>query len=153
VERAASERSWKRIADDLRSTTGRDLVVQVSPGQDHWWDVKTFVDGSQVTDGGRIFISTAEEEFAAELADYLREDVLDEEVWGGWPICPHHGTHPLEAMMDQGVATWCCPRDGAVARIGDLRAGSGHRAKRHQDFDMFPTQADHRRSPVACVDC
>jgi hypothetical protein len=61
------------------------------------------------------------ESFVAELADYLREAVLDEEIGGGWPTCPDHGTHPLEAGTDDaGVAIWYCPRGTTVARIGTL---------------------------------
>jgi hypothetical protein len=57
----------------------------------------------------------------ARLADDLREHSLDEEVWGGWPICPGH-THPLESAVHDGVAVWVCPvRGGAVvAPIGSL---------------------------------
>ena len=58
--------------------------------------------------------------FVAELADYLREACLDEEVWGGWPVCPIHRTHPLNAAVgnDGCVNTPCA---AVVSRAPDQR--------------------------------
>ena len=61
------------------------------------------------------------EEFVAELTDYLQEGFLHEEIWGGWPLCPDHRTHPLSASVSEaGEATWFCSDGSAVARIGWL---------------------------------
>ncbi len=46
------------------------------------------------------------EALVAEMADNLRESALDEAIWGGWPICIAHTTHPLEPMLLDGLACW-----------------------------------------------
>lgn len=112
---------WERIAQDLRSTTGRTLHLRLRPTSDGLWKIEVELDGIVVSRGQRVFLETDTEEALAELADYLQEAVLDEEVWGGWPICPDHRTHPLEATTDQThIAVWKCPRGRVIARIGDL---------------------------------
>jgi hypothetical protein len=47
-----------------------------------------------------------------ELADTFQEEFLDEEIWGGWPTCPHHGTHPLEPRLgSESIAAWFGPAE------------------------------------------
>jgi len=53
------------------------------------------------------------------FVDLVQEQVLDEEIWGGWPFCPQHGSH-LECELRDGIGVWVCPRGEVVARVGDL---------------------------------
>lgn len=113
-----------RIADDLRATAGRELVLRLRNTDVAWWEIDVLVDGKHLGSLGQGF-STDPEDLIAELADNLRENFLDEEIWGGWPICPDHGDHPLEPGVDDaGRATWFCPRGRAVAAIGALSTGT-----------------------------
>jgi hypothetical protein len=115
------EHGWTRIADDLRTTAGMELALRFTPSDGpSWREAAVWLDGKLVVGFGHGF-STDPEHFLAELADYLREEVLDEEVGGGWPTCPDHRTHSLEAGTDEaGVAICYCPRGTTVARIGAL---------------------------------
>ena len=114
------ERRWKRIADDLRTTTGHVLVLNPHPKPDDWWDFDVSLDQTRKGSFGRVF-SADEEEFVVQLADYLCDSFLHEEIWGGWPICPDHGTHPLEPSLDEAaVAVWRCPIGRVIARVGFL---------------------------------
>lgn len=125
MEPAAIRPRWQSIADDLLATTGLTLFLLFHPGIDEWWDVDVFLDEHPVGSFGRHF-PTGESEFMVALADYLCEFTLDEELWGGWPICPDHGTHPLQAIVDENqAAIWRCPgwscdcsswRPAAIAR-------------------------------------
>ncbi len=127
------EIDWQRIATDLQTTTGVELTltIKADPQQECWPDgavwleVDVRLDGRLCGSMGRGFPVSDDEEALAYLADLLREDFLDEAVWGGWPICPLHNTHPLEPMTNgDGVATWQCPAGTMIARIGDLGRGS-----------------------------
>jgi hypothetical protein len=60
------------------------------------------------------------EELLAMFVDYAQEQ-LDEEIWGGWPFCPEHGSH-LDCDLRDGIAVWLCPRGETVSRVGDLSA-------------------------------
>jgi hypothetical protein len=115
--------TWTRIADDLRRTAARELRLEPVPDECEdvfWLSAAVFVDDRHVLTFGHRF-SPAIEQFVAELADYLQESALDREVWGGWPICADHNTHPLHAMLDAGRACWVCPvTNRRVAVIGDL---------------------------------
>jgi len=120
-EVSAMDRRWKRIADDLLATTGLTLLLDLHPGSDDWWDIDVFLDEQTSGSFGRSFPSD-EEEFIVDLADYLCEFSLDEEVWGGWPVCPDHKTHPLQASLDDNhTAVWRCPVGRVIARLGELR--------------------------------
>jgi hypothetical protein len=118
------DKPWERIVDDVFATTGHRLVLELNPAPDYWWDCDVIFDGIvQGTTGFTLPVN--EEAFVVELADQLCEGYLHEEIWGGWPICPDHGTHPLEPSLDQsGNAVWLCPIGRAVARIGSLRPSS-----------------------------
>jgi hypothetical protein len=115
---------WHRIAEDLRSTTGR--VLELLPEDtDGWVEFHIFLDGEPFGSFGRPFSSDPEEQLA-EIADVLREQTLDEEIWGGWPICPAHQTHPLDPRADAQLgAVWSCPLGSYVTRIGALLGPSG----------------------------
>jgi hypothetical protein len=112
---------WSRIADDVRATTGRELHLRMRPSDEGWFDVDVQLDGTFVESFGHAF-ATENEAFVAELADHLQESVLHEEIWGGWPMCPDHGSEPLDACVDDaGDAIWRCRRTrSAIARIGSL---------------------------------
>lgn len=117
VDDASRDRAWGRIATDLRATTGRTLVLRMRPGAGAWIEFEVDLDGSGPSYGTNFPMD--EESFVAFLADYLQESVLDEEIWGGWPLCPLHNTHPLRAVVGvDGTATWVCPNGHEVARIG-----------------------------------
>ncbi len=114
-----SQDRWERIADDLLATTGRRLSLDLRVSED-WWDCDVFLDGQSKGSFGTVF-SGIGEAFVVHLADYLCESYLHEEIWGGWPICPDHGTHPLEPSLDDsGVAVWKCPVGRVIARVGSL---------------------------------
>jgi hypothetical protein len=114
---------WKRIATDLKATVGKDLVLDVRLGTGEasddddreWCEFDVFVDGEWDGSYGTN-LPTEREPFVVGLADYL-----DELVWGGWPICPDHNTHPLVPVLDnEGIAVWKCPIGRIVAKIGQL---------------------------------
>jgi hypothetical protein len=110
---------WKRIATDLRRTTSLVLSLRWEPLEQY---VVVQLGGTVCGGFGPVWSDDAEESLAR-LAELLREFCLDEVVWGGWPICPRHRTHPLEARVCEGRATWVCPLTGAtVATIGELAA-------------------------------
>ncbi len=126
----ADDGPWRRIADDVRATTGRDLVVRRGEPDVHrpngleepdptWLEIEVVLDGAWVCSFGHSH-SLDPEEFVADLAEDLRESALDEEIWGGWPICPDHRTHPLAATVDDGRAAWRCPVGRVIAPIGTL---------------------------------
>ncbi len=121
MEQGAIDRRWKRVAVDLFATTGLTLFLHRLPGSDDWWDVDVLLDGRAIGSFGRSFPSD-EEEFIVALVDYLCEFSLDEDVWGGWPVCPDHETHPLQPSMDGNhTAVWRCPVGRMVAQLGQLR--------------------------------
>ena len=107
---------WQRIGVDLKRTTGHTLQLV-------WNDdvglCEVAVDG---TNSGGFGINFGDDEMViAEIADRLQEWGLDELIWGGWPTCPRHHTHPLRATVDGGRAVWTCPSDSiTVALIGSL---------------------------------
>jgi hypothetical protein len=127
VELTEINRWWRRIASDLKATAGKDLLLDMRLGireasdddDPEWWEFDVFVDGE--FDGTYGTNLPAEEEsFVVGLADYL-----DELVWGGWPICPDHQTHPMEPVLDENsLAAWKCPIGRLVARIGELSPDS-----------------------------
>jgi hypothetical protein len=71
---------WHRIAEDLRSRTGREL--ELLPDTAGWGEFHIFLDGEPFGSFGHPFSSDPDEQLA-EVADVLREHTLDEEIWGG----------------------------------------------------------------------
>ena len=122
-ELMSSGATWTRIADDLRRTADRELVLRERLDVDQlgygWLEIEVSLDGV-VIGWFQHGHSPDVEVFVAELADYLQEFALDEEIWGGWPICPEHNTHPLEATVADGTASWLCPEGRVIAPIGSL---------------------------------
>ena len=87
------------------------------PGEGAWIDFDVDLDGGGPSYGTNF--PPDEEDFVAFLAQYLQEQVLDEAIWGGWPTCPLHSGHPLQAVVSvEGLATWICPDGHPVATIG-----------------------------------
>lgn len=121
VESVLAEAPWSRIVRDFASTTGRNLALNAEFDESNTWlNIGAALDGRLI---GSFSASESpdEEVLVVDLADRLREFALDEEVWGGWPICPTHRTHPLEAALDRdGRAAWLCPNGADGFRIGDL---------------------------------
>ena len=116
---AARSEPLTRIEDDVRSTTGRELELLPDslPG---WVEVFVFLDGKPLGTVGQSF-SEEPEEFIVEVIDRITEVFLHEAIWGGWPICPDHKTHPLEPRIDhERSAAWFCPHGRRVARVGVL---------------------------------
>lgn len=85
---------------------------------DHFDVVVVTLDGAMNGYFGHAF-PVGPEELLADVAGSL-QDHLSQIVWGGWPICPKHGGHRLDAVVEAGVATWRCPRGDFTARIGEL---------------------------------
>jgi hypothetical protein len=113
------DKPWERIVTDVFVTTGHLLVLELNPAPDHWWDCDVIFDGAIRGTVG-LTLPEDEERFVVELADQICEYYLHEEIWGGWPICPDHGTHPLEPSLESGTAVWVCRTGRQVARIGSL---------------------------------
>jgi hypothetical protein len=110
---------WHRIADDFRRTTGKELTLQFSREEDEWWDVEMWVDGVRDSGFGRNFPNDAQE-FLAALADIVADEMAIT-IWGGWPICPEHLSHPLEATVNEStIAVWRCPSGQTVFVVGTL---------------------------------
>lgn len=122
AEATVATAPWTRLADDVRRTTGRELELDVTSDEARGWlDVAVSIDGRRAGSIGRSYCLADSEELLAELTENLREFALDEEIWGGWPTCPMHHTHPLEARVVREAAWWQCPvLNRPVARIGDL---------------------------------
>jgi hypothetical protein len=126
MDRSEAEGYGNRIAKDVKSATGIDLLLifagDDSQGRsygDQWWDCETFLNGEWASAFG-TYLPSGGEAFVAYLADYLQED-FSQTIWGGWPICPDHKSHPLEPVLDDtSTAVWKCPKGRVVARIGEL---------------------------------
>ena len=114
---------WQRIADDLRNTTAIELKVAGYPNASMAGatQFEITIDGIDKGSFSNPYDETDPEVSLAHFADLLCEQHLHEEVWGGWPTCPVHQTHPLDpGMKNEGVASWICPADAVSIRIGSL---------------------------------
>ena len=114
---------YERICDDFERTTGHTLALRSALDEfvgRQFPIVEVLLDGIHVGGFGLPGGHSADEVVAA-LADALQEAFLDEFIWGGWPTCPQHHTHPLQAVVVRGTATWSCPTDErVVSAIGAL---------------------------------
>ena len=112
-----------RIVDDVGVTTGRRLRLDVTRDPETaWLKVSVTLDAEFIGSMGRGYNLADPEAVVAEMADYLREFALDETIWGGWPICVDHHTHPLEPELVDGLACWVCPESSrTVSPIGELK--------------------------------
>jgi hypothetical protein len=103
----------------MTATTDKTLTVEIWREGNGWWNCELFIDGVRDSGFGRDFPND-EEEFVALLADLVSDEMAI--TLGGWPTCPDHQTHPLDAVLDEAsIAVWKCPRGRTIARIGDLR--------------------------------
>jgi hypothetical protein len=120
---AVRQSEWTRIADDLRTTTGRELNLRVTGMDDGWLHIDVQVDGELASSLERHFPEDSEA-FVAALADCLCESPLEVVIWGGWPICAVHRTHPPDAVLSEdGQAVWICPATKSVhAPVSSLTA-------------------------------
>lgn len=123
IEATLAAAPWTRLTVDVRSTTGRVLHVDVAGGAaGAWIDISVTLDGEHLGSMGHNYCLADPEALLAALAGDLREFVLDEAIWGGWPICPRHHTHPLEPTLVGDVASWVCPSAyELVAIVGELK--------------------------------
>ena len=111
--------TWERLVRDMATTTGRQMSFDIDADATF---IELYLDGTYIGGWwwGNPGVGTDEATTAA-LADSLRESFLDEEIWGGWPICPiDDHTHPLNPGVHDEVATWRCPIAGPIATIGQL---------------------------------
>jgi hypothetical protein len=113
---------WTRIVNDVRRTTGRELYLNVTPDPGTGGlAVEVTLDRELIGTIGRGYCLADPEVLLAEIADYLREFALDEEIVGGWPTCIDHHTHPLDPVVVDGIARWVCPvTRRTVSPIGQL---------------------------------
>jgi len=96
------------------------VEVRLNNGVNDLAPVMVYLDGHLDAGFGWPLGETVEAS-VVEIADLLQEHTLHEEVWGGWPTCVRHGTHPLRPVVRDDQAVWWCPADEVVvARIGDL---------------------------------
>jgi hypothetical protein len=130
VEQSEIDKHAQRISKDVLTATGLQLglkfsrdVSQGRPFGDEWWDCETSFNGERGSGFG-TFLPSGAEGLVAYLADYLQEH-FSQEIWGGWPICPDHETHPLVAELEMtATAVWKCPKGRVISRIGDLPPSS-----------------------------
>jgi hypothetical protein len=123
------------VLHDVTSVLGADAVTVVvgtpdelranrlasrSQGRVYGWVLSV--------DGSEIGIWRPEElawpEVVVSIADVIQEAIIEgAEHWGvAFPSCPTHGNHPMNAQVVDGVASWICPKEGAVPiHIGTLK--------------------------------
>src|SRR4051812_27001634 len=106
-----------RLARDFTAATGTEL--ELSLRERDGLDVIMVTLAGQPAGSFWKSFPHEHEPFLAEVAGDLQE-FLSQEVWGGWPICATHNTHPLDPTVIDGTASWVCPLGQFTARIGDL---------------------------------
>jgi hypothetical protein len=116
---AAYDEALRCVMSDLTGTTdlSPDVVVDFTdPGDLQYWYRPW--DGS--SRGSSLMLDEDGEAATVRLADLIQDDAL-EELWGtAWPTCPGHN-HPAQPSLQDGRATWVCPRSHRpLAPIGDL---------------------------------
>jgi len=63
------------------------------------------------------------EQVVVGVADVIQEGIIEgSRHWGAaFPLCREHRTHPMEAHVVDGRASWTCPKHvGAAVPIGTL---------------------------------
>ena len=107
-----TETDISRITDDdeqrIVAAVSRDLVATMGPGLEHM----------AIAEAARIrswFASTIAE-YERQVVEDVQQRLHDERLDTTWPKCPQHPNHPL--WYSDGW--WACPRNGRVARLGDL---------------------------------
>ena len=115
--------SWASLATDFEMTTGRSLELELETGLHGWLSFRVSVDHTFKGSFGTIYPKDDVNRLV-QLANDLSAGFLGDEVGSsGWPVCPDHGTHPLNATSDAShQAVWKCPTGRIVARIGELQA-------------------------------
>ncbi len=74
-----------------------------------WGDVATNFDD-------RAVLSPREtEQLLAEVTIEVADNLWPDDLTDPWPLCPHHGDHPLQAQFFADQAVWLCFRDSSVA--------------------------------------
>ena len=113
---------WKSITTDFETTTGKSLELEFENGPDGWMGFRVSIDQVFIGSFGTIYPGGNVERLV-QLANDLTAGFLGEVVGAGWPMCPVHATHPLNATVDGSHrAVWKCPSGRVVAEIGELTA-------------------------------
>ncbi len=117
-----AKRAAAAVTSDIRATTA-DKEVEIEP----------VLEGSVVRikcngafdehDGGRMFAFDLDRAMV-EVAETV-QDLLTEQWWAVWPLCPEHGDHGLCPEPSKPVASWSC-RIGphTVGAVGGLARAS-----------------------------
>lgn len=113
------------ISADIRRTTALEPVIN-----DEDWvqepGVASAMFGFSGAFGERgVYVQTNAALTArlVQIADIVQDEVTDE-LWGAWPECPLHRTHPLAPRELSGEAVWVCPTtDQPISQIGQLEPG------------------------------
>jgi len=114
---------WTSLAADFETTTGRTLELELESGPDGWMGFRVSVDHVYKGSYGTLYPEDAVDRLV-QLTNDLSAGFLCEEAGGsGWPVCPDHGSHPMNATVDASHrAVWMCPTGRIVASIGELEA-------------------------------
>lgn len=118
-----AKRAAEAVAKDIRATA--DKEVEIEPVQDGSV-VRIKVNGEfDAHDGGRLFAFDLDRALV-EVAETV-QDLLTEQWWAVWPLCPEHGDHGLCPEPSKPVASWSCrigPHTvGAVGALPRARDG------------------------------
>jgi hypothetical protein len=94
---SALDQTVRAIAADVKATLGAARLPTV-------W--------SFAADAQSLDPDHAAWQFIENVQQYFQDTFVDTT----WPACPRHPNHP----MNHTDGFWCCPRDGALARLGEL---------------------------------
>src|SRR5258708_39582799 len=84
-------------------------MVEVTEGGASWGSVSVWADEHDA------FTEAQAEEFAAEVAFDVANNLWPDDATDPWPLCPVHRDHPLQTGVRRGRASLICLRDEAVA--------------------------------------
>lgn len=141
--------TWHQLATDLLRTTGHVLALTVENHREWGESAGVFLDGRPFGTTSRDWSNDPTVRLV-EIIDNLQETWLHEYIWGGWPTCPQHHTHPLEPAAINGTACWICPfNHDVVAPLGGL--ASGQQAPPTSTTSSAAPQRAPRVSPKAAT--
>jgi len=118
LETALAGRAVSLVRADIRRTTA--LTPDIAVWRHGDGGLVVSYNGDYSTPA---FTSMREPEALCEVADNLRDHVMDD-LWTVWPQCPSD-EHGLDPRIVDGVATWCCRLDNhVVSPLGELPLGT-----------------------------
>jgi hypothetical protein len=102
------------VLADVRRTTDIEPVVVVDAYRSvvriAWWGCTT-----------PSVRARSNPEALVETADYLKDQIVEEEGWSPSPVCPIHGIGGVQPKVRDGVAIWWCSfGDHLLADVGRL---------------------------------